>query len=167
MQKYAASAPNEVNFLGREKKVCTDVEAICVFTSTLEQIAIHILYRGVYGRPSWNTARSNIGVIFRINILQSFPWHSWVKLCVKHNQKTSVWSHHSPKLPCISRTQQIQPTTRLRDISPTARLWIVLPGGQFMLEPLEILSLSDLARDQLWGTATGGLAGDSLFWIRS
>lgn len=42
-----------------------------------------------------------------------------------------------------------------------------LPGGQLMLEPLEILSLSDLARDQLWGTATGGLAGDSLFWIKS
>lgn len=36
-----------------------------------------------------------------------------------------------------------------------------------MLEPFEIFSLSDLARDQLWGTATGGLAGDSLFCIRS
>lgn len=44
---------------------------------------------------------------------------------------------------------------------------LLLPGGQLMLEPFEILSLSDLARDQLWGTATGGLAGDSLFWIKS
>ena len=43
----------------------------------------------------------------------------------------------------------------------------LLPGGQLMLEPFEILSLSDLARDQLWGTATGGLAGDSLLWIKS
>lgn len=93
-------------FFGREKKVCPDVEAICEFTSTLEQIAIHILDRGVYGGPSWNTARSNIGVIFRINILQSFPWHSWVKLCFKHNEKGTVWSHNSPKLLRITRTQQ-------------------------------------------------------------
>lgn len=54
-------------------------------------------------------------------------------------------------------------------LSPAA-MWnrcTLLPGGQLMLEPFEILSLSDLARDQLWGTATGGLAGDSLLWIKS
>lgn len=28
-------------------------------------------------------------------------------------------------------------------------IYPLLPGGQLMLEPLEILSLSDLARDQL------------------
>lgn len=136
-------------FFGREQKVCTDVEPICVFTSTLEQIAIHILDRGVNGRPSGNTARSNIRVIFRINILQSFPWHSWVKLCFKHNQKGSVCEVRILQS-CRASAGLTTPTQqRLRGISPTARLCTVLPGGQFMLEPLEILSLSDLARDQL------------------
>jgi len=90
MQKYTTSITDEVNFSGKEKKVSRDVKVICAFTSTLEKIAINILYRGVYGRPSGNTSRSNIGVILRINVLQSFPWHSWMKLCFTDNKRKSI-----------------------------------------------------------------------------
>lgn len=43
----------------------------------------------------------------------------------------------------------MKPTIRFKDMGLTRMLCILLPGGQFMLEPLEILSLSVLARDQL------------------
>lgn len=150
MQKYTTSIIHEINFFGKKKKVYAAMNVICVFTSTLEKIAINILYRGIYGRPSWNTPRSNIWVIFRINILQSFPWHSWMKLCFKYNKKKSISSHNSPKFLCMRRHENsIKPTISFKDISLTGMLCLLLPGGQFMLEPLEILSLSVLARDQL------------------
>lgn len=90
----------EVNFVGK-KKVNINTKVICVFTSTLEKIAINILYCGVYGRPSWNTSRSNIRVIFRINILQSFPWHSWMKFCSKY-KKINKQGHIKSQFPKVS-----------------------------------------------------------------
>lgn len=87
MQKCTTAIIYEVNVFGKEDRVHIDVEVIRVFTSTLEKIAINILYRGVDGRPGGNAPRSNIGVIFRIDILQSFPWHSWMKLCFKDSKE--------------------------------------------------------------------------------
>lgn len=87
MQKWTTAITHEVNVFGKKDQVHTDVEVIHVFTSTLEKIAINILYRGVDGRPGGNTSRSNIGVIFRIDILQSLPWHSWMKLCFEDSKE--------------------------------------------------------------------------------
>lgn len=70
---------------------------------------------------------------------------------------------------CLGPLGPSRPAPARRALGPAAapQRRPLSPGGQLMLEPFEIFSLSDLARDQLWGTATGGLAGDSLLWIKS
>lgn len=42
-------------------------------TSTLEEVAVDILYGGVDGGPGGDTSRSDVGVILRIYVLKSFP----------------------------------------------------------------------------------------------
>lgn len=79
---------------GRKESKSSDVSCFCDydFTSTLEKIAINILYGGINGRPSGNTSRSDIRIILGVNILQSFPWHPWMKFCFKNNQSKSLWN---------------------------------------------------------------------------
>lgn len=45
-------------------------------TSTLEEVAVDVLYGGIDGRPSGDTSRSDVRVILGIYILKSFPWNS-------------------------------------------------------------------------------------------
>lgn len=49
-------------------------------TPVSQQVAVNILNVGVDGGPTGNTPWGHIGVSLRVNILQSFPGHSWTKL---------------------------------------------------------------------------------------
>lgn len=49
-------------------------------TSTLEEVAVDILYGGIDGRPGGDTSRSDVGVILGIYILKSFPGNSRMEL---------------------------------------------------------------------------------------
>lgn len=59
----------------------TEGRVMALLTSTLEEVAIHILDGGVDGGSSRDTARSDIRVILGINILKSFPRNSGMKFC--------------------------------------------------------------------------------------
>lgn len=52
-----------------------------LLTSTLEEVAVDILDGGVDGRSCRDTARSDIRIILRINILKSFPWNPRMEFC--------------------------------------------------------------------------------------
>lgn len=52
-----------------------------LLTSALEEVAVDILDGGVDGRSCGDTARSDIRIILRINILKSFPWNSRMEFC--------------------------------------------------------------------------------------
>jgi hypothetical protein len=52
-----------------------------LLTSTLEEVAVDILDGGVDGRSCRDTARRDIRVILRVNVLKSFPWNSRVEFC--------------------------------------------------------------------------------------
>lgn len=54
---------------------------MALLTSTLEEVAVDILDGGIDGRSCGDTARSDIRIILRINILKSFPWNSRVEFC--------------------------------------------------------------------------------------
>lgn len=45
-------------------------------TSTLEEVAVDILYGGVDGGPGGDTSRSDVRVILRIYVLKPFPGNS-------------------------------------------------------------------------------------------
>lgn len=47
-----------------------------LLTSTLEEVAVDVLYGGINGGPSGDASRSDVGVVLGINILKSFPWNS-------------------------------------------------------------------------------------------
>ena len=63
---------------------CTETTAWtragCPLTSTLEEVAVDILYGGIDGRPGGDTSRSDVRVILGIYILKSFPGNSRMEL---------------------------------------------------------------------------------------
>lgn len=63
-----------------EQNACTETITQMLtghpLTSTLEEVAVDILYGGVDGGPGGDTSRSDIGVILRIYVLKSFPGNS-------------------------------------------------------------------------------------------
>lgn len=63
-----------------EQNACTEnttqTWAGHLLTSTLEEVAVDILYGGVDGGPGGDTSRSDVGVILRVYVLKSFPGNS-------------------------------------------------------------------------------------------
>lgn len=47
-----------------------------LLTSTLEEVAVDVLYGSIDGGARGDTSRSDVRVILRIYILKSFPWNS-------------------------------------------------------------------------------------------
>lgn len=52
----------------------------CFTCGGVPQKLVVSIYNGRCGCPPQHTSRGHIGVRFRVNVLYTFPWHSWLEL---------------------------------------------------------------------------------------
>lgn len=52
----------------------------CFTCGVVPQKLVVSIYNGRCGCPPQHTSRGHVGVRFRVNVLYTFPWHSWLEL---------------------------------------------------------------------------------------
>lgn len=45
-----------------------------------QQVSVDIVDVGVNRGPAGDAARGHVGIIFWVDVLKAFPWHTWAEL---------------------------------------------------------------------------------------
>lgn len=76
------------NILKHQNDFNNHISVVRCFTcGVVPQKLVVSIYNGRCGCPPQHTSRGHIGVRFRVNVLYTFPWHSWLELCDRREKR--------------------------------------------------------------------------------
>lgn len=76
------------NILKHQNDFNNHISVVHCFTcGVVPQKLVVSIYNGRCGCPPQHTSRGHIGVRFRVNVLYTFPWHSWLELCDRREKR--------------------------------------------------------------------------------